>query len=186
MTVWVAAYPLLTFTSWLNPYDSTEKIRKEEAGWAIVGCLAFNVAFNFALLIISVLYSFYYKLKLIWIRHQNRLKNTKMLQARERKRSDYIKKRANERKERGQVEYNFIDSLFQSQHEEKKTKKEECSKLEISSFDDIEDIAQISSVPEENQPIRQTTDESPTKNNMLIAQRIDDLKQRLEAVSRPL
>ena len=68
MTVWVAAYPLLTFTSWLDPYNSTEKIRKEEAGWAIVGCLAFNVAFNFALLIISILYSFYYKLKLIWIR----------------------------------------------------------------------------------------------------------------------
>ena len=91
LTVWIAAYPLLTFTTWLDPYDTEDKVRKDEAGWFIVGCLAFNVLFNFTLLIVSVIYSFYHKFKLLWIRWSNRLRYQKMVEERERARNEQIR-----------------------------------------------------------------------------------------------
>ena len=63
-TVLVAAYPLLTFTNWIGDFE-----RLLEAGWAIVGCIAFSVIFNIAFLFVSVCMGCVNKLKLRYKRN---------------------------------------------------------------------------------------------------------------------
>ena len=58
-TVLLAAYPLLAFTNWVGSFE-----RQMEAGWVIIGFIAFIIIFNVGFLLVSICMICIYKLKL--------------------------------------------------------------------------------------------------------------------------
>ena len=63
LTVFVAAYPLLTFTAWVS--NSEDRI---DNGWFLVGCICLNVLFNITVLAVIVAHKACLKCKFHYIR----------------------------------------------------------------------------------------------------------------------
>ena len=52
ITVLIASYPLLIFTSWVWDMDS-----RVNAGWFLIACILLNVLLNMSILIFAVIYA---------------------------------------------------------------------------------------------------------------------------------
>ena len=74
LTVLLAAYPLLLFTTWI-----WESKPRNEAGWFIVACIIANVCFNMTIAIVFLVATLKSKIKFACIRRKKRKEMEKRL-----------------------------------------------------------------------------------------------------------
>ena len=66
LTVFVAAYPLLTFTDWVFEVEG-----RNYNGWFIVACISLNIVLNLTISMVTMVRKAYLRIKYYFIRRKN-------------------------------------------------------------------------------------------------------------------